>query len=253
MTLAAESGRSIYFYDPVTTSNSASHTISINNQRTDTGAVVFDGSGYDRAVDRFSNVYGNTTVGYGSLILNGGVSYGAERNTGSFTLNEWATLSTDATTNRIQANRITMNGTVDIVKGGTMELAADAGVYFGGTMNIGLGMDSSGYMDTLGSFTRFENGAMMSLYWDDNLDALYDGWTNDYSLFGTFNVFGLDNLSLDMSAFDAYEGFSWGWNNSILTLSYNGNGDPTTTPEPATLAIIGLGLAGLGLARRRRR
>ena len=147
-----------------------------------------------------------------------------------------------------------MYGTADVAKGGTLELSAAGGTFFDldGRMNIGLDMDSLGYVDVIGNLT-FGRGSSMSVYWDGNLDALYDGWSNDYSLFGTFNVFGLDNLSLDMSAFDAYEGFSWNWNNSILTLSYNGNDDPTTTPEPATLAIIGLGLAGLGLARRRRR
>ncbi len=41
---------------------------------------------------------------------------------------------------------------------------------------------------------------------------------------------------------------SWGIDNVIVTIDYNG----VPVPEPATLTIFGLGLAGLGFMRRRR-
>ena len=272
LTLAAEAGQSIYFYDPVTTNSSASRTININNQSTDTGAVVFDGSDYTRAVDRHSAVYGDTSVGYGELALKGDVTYGAANNTGSFTLGQNATLSSDGTTNRIQANRITMNGTVDIANGGSLELAAANGIHFNGILSIGLGSleapdlfgdmlfsafstfdtpsASNGMLSVEGNLT-FGRGATMSLYWDDFTPT--DDWSFMYNMNDFFSatgtVSGWDNLLFDMSAFNAYDGFSWAWNDNVLMLSYK---DPSAVPEPATLAMLGLGLAGLGLARRRR-
>ena len=126
---------------------------------------MFDGSDYNRAVDRHSEVYGNTTVGYGTMVMNGSVIYGASNTVGSFTLNEWATLSTDDTTNRIQANQITMKGTVDVATGGTLELAVANGVNFNGTLYTGLDMNTSGYLDVLGNLTFGKDGFTLQLGW----------------------------------------------------------------------------------------
>ena len=274
LTLAAEAGQNIYFYDPVTSSSDRQNlTININPLATDKGKVVFDGSDYTRSVDRFSEVYGNTTVGNGELVLNGSVTYGADKNVGSFTLDENATLTSANGANRIQANQIMMNGTVNIAKGSALELAAAGGVNFNGILSIGLGTlaapEMFAEMMMFSAFRAaaapavstglvvegdlsFGSGAMVSLYWDD-ATAPTDGWSFDlYSLFSADNVLSLETLFFDMSAFDAYEGFTWERNDGILTLSYLANGGEGSVPEPATLAIIGLGLAGLGLARRRK-
>jgi hypothetical protein len=134
LTLAAETGQSIYFFDPVTTSTlsgSSTRSIRINPDATDTGTLVFDGSNYvgaARANDRLSAIHGTTNVGYGTLALRGNVFYGAANQTGTFTLGQNATLTSDTTTNRIQTNAtaagaITINGTVAIGGNGILELA----------------------------------------------------------------------------------------------------------------------------------
>jgi len=264
LTLAAEEGRRMTFYDPITSVNNANLNVYINRVSDDKGTVVFDGSLYKDmdALNRYSAVTGLTTVSHGSLVLNNGVTYGAD-NARGFTLNTAATLVTDDSVNRIQGGLITFYGDVEIAKGGMLELIASDYVDFYGTMTTGLGMKSYGSMVIGSGFDlndsmrpgdiAFYWGSTLSLYWDDDLDLLYDGWSKEYSFFdvGTNGFLsGLDELFLDMSAFDDLEGFSYIWNSNIgmLTLTYN-----SEVPEPATLAIIGLGLAGLGWARRRRR
>ncbi|MCL2711569.1 MAG: PEP-CTERM sorting domain-containing protein, partial [Planctomycetaceae bacterium] len=109
----------------------------------------------------------------------------------------------------------------------------------------GLGAES--YGSVIGNLT-FGEGARLNVSWDDNFDALSDGWSNEYNLFGASSVTDWDNLLFEQSRIDTVGGwFTPTWHEGMLTLTYTSD-----VPEPATLAIIGLGLAGLGWARRRK-
>ena len=101
LTLAAEAGQSILFYDPIE-SNSVwmNLIVSINEGASYTGTVLFD--------TYQSKIYGNTTVYGGTMALTNGAIYGADTDNQSFTLNSGATLLTDAKSNKIQATDITL-------------------------------------------------------------------------------------------------------------------------------------------------
>ena len=125
LTLAAEAGRSILFYDPVSSSDFYPNlTISINNGASYTGTVLFD--------DHLSDIYGNTTVYGGTMHLTNGAIYGAADDVGTFVLNSGATLLSDVNSNTIQAGSITigagstlafdMTGAVEVGAGSTTNL-----------------------------------------------------------------------------------------------------------------------------------
>ena len=172
LTLAAEDEQNIYFYDPITSNlSNLNLIISINNLATDTGTVVFDGSDYTRSIDRHSAVYGYTTVGYGTLILNGSVVYGGTKDFGSFTLEQDATLSTDATINRIQANQIMLNGMVDITGSGTLELFAVGSVEFDGiTLTLDLeSNNASGRVAITGTVNSIGTNTVVLQAWENGI------------------------------------------------------------------------------------
>ena len=215
------------------------------------GTTYFGGlGGLNADGTRAASGNGTLTANAGKLNLAGDMTFrGADS---SFTLGRDAMLASGASTNQIQANSITLDGMVYIANGGILQLAADDGVYFGGTLNVGLGVDSLGSLDVLGNLTFGENAAV-SLYGggDEFFASLYDGWSFDlFSATGDVN--GIEYLLANWSGCDANEEFNftfslaWDAATGILTLS------AADVPEPATLVILGLGLAGLGVARRRK-
>ena len=105
MTLAAEAGKSILFYDPITsTADRQNLTIDINTTdggtSATTGTVLFD--------QYHSEVYGNTTVYGGTMQLTKGATYGADTTVGTFTLKDDATLLSDTKSNTIKAGTINL-------------------------------------------------------------------------------------------------------------------------------------------------
>ena len=102
LTLAAEAGRSILFYDPIESGSTWQNlTVNINDGPLYTGTVQFD--------THRSEVYGDTTVHGGTMQLTGGATYSNTSTIlgrGTFTLNGGATLLSDVRGNTVQANTI---------------------------------------------------------------------------------------------------------------------------------------------------
>jgi autotransporter-associated beta strand protein/predicted outer membrane repeat protein len=90
LSLAAENGNTIYFYDPIESSGTNKNlTIKINENASDTGVVLFD--------TYQSNVYFEATNGAkisnGTMVLQNGAIFGANTNLGTFTVGGNATLA----------------------------------------------------------------------------------------------------------------------------------------------------------------
>ncbi|MGL4944476.1 MAG: autotransporter-associated beta strand repeat-containing protein, partial [Thermoguttaceae bacterium] len=121
LTLAAENGRKIEFFDPVTSESSrANLTTKINDAITDTGTVVFDGAywvgqGSTNAADYATRLYGTAALGHGTLEVKNGATFNVS---GSFTQGAGSTLSLgliNAATPTFTANSASLAGTVNIV------------------------------------------------------------------------------------------------------------------------------------------
>ncbi len=251
LTLAAQAGRSILFYDPVASNSDADHrdlTITINPDDADDGTVRFD--------THQSDIYGNTTVSNGTLALTNGAVYGADGNTGSFTLNSGAALSADAAGGAINAgaitlaagsttavdtsggNHLTLNGAVSIdgnasldltgySAGGAAVLVSDQAITgsFGKLTAAGQTLDASPL-----SLTKFLNGATLyKTNSDKTVNVILHGlvWNNTApgTAHGTFNIatdFTLaDTLALADNPDIHARGF--GWDGATLTKTGDGN------------------------------
>lgn len=148
-TFDAADGREIRFYDPVTGGSELLATIQLNTNDGMAGTILFSGARVaDHATDaldveasKYSDIYADTTLGGGKLVLEQGVTFGhlssdwaAETVATSFTATG-GTIDIDATST-LAAQTISMeNTTLDALKGG--RLAAQTVAFGSGTMKIG--------------------------------------------------------------------------------------------------------------------
>ena len=247
LTLAAKSGRSILFYDPIASdSTSTNLTITINPDADDSGAVRLD--------THQSAVYGSTTVGNGTLALTGGASYGAAANTGSFTLAAGARLSADAAGGTVNAGDITLKGgsttAVDISDGKLLTVNGNI------TINNGAALDLTGYsaspVDAVtssnaisGNFTTLKIGGMEQTEATPALDkfinSIFLGKTNNGKTItvkqgglvwnntdtgtahGTFNVATEYTLGAILADNNNPSAHGFGWDGKTLTKEGAGN------------------------------
>lgn len=144
----AAEGREIQFYDPVTGGSELLATVNLNGNG-GTGTILFSGAKVadhaggtlDAEASKYSDIYADTTLEGGTLVLEKGVTYGHvsdnwEQETVSTSFTATAgTIDMDAAST-LSAQSISMeNTTLDALKGGRL---AGASVSFGnGTMKIG--------------------------------------------------------------------------------------------------------------------
>ncbi|WP_334319747.1 autotransporter outer membrane beta-barrel domain-containing protein [Termitidicoccus mucosus] len=131
LTLDAAAGRTIRFHDPV----SATGTTVLTVTKTGAGTVVFR--------EHVSDIVADTTVEAGVFRLDGGATYGAANNAGSFEVGTGATLSLNGL---LRAGSIAFdNGAVlEVLGGGVFALDSAAPISYG----TGLGLAGSGTLST---------------------------------------------------------------------------------------------------------
>ncbi len=181
LTLAANTGQSVLFYDPVRNSD-ANQNLTIHINSTDGGATVTDGTVlFDT---HQSKVYGHTAVFGGTMKLTNGAIYGAANNVGSYTLNTGATLAV-SNAGTIMADTITLEAdsilAYDLINcGGGLTLdAQNYNFITGDILNFAVKLNSwaSGTYTLLSTnsdnFTGFDaDNALARLIWSGTNDRL---------------------------------------------------------------------------------
>ena len=115
-TFNADAGRTITFFDPVV-NNATNGLVAVN--KTGAGMVSFDGSKYSAAADRWSQVYGTTTVSAGTFEIANNAVYGAlaadvsQTALSSFT-SAAGTMVQGGAAGTLRADAITLNGNLSI-------------------------------------------------------------------------------------------------------------------------------------------
>jgi predicted outer membrane repeat protein len=112
LSLAAMSGNSVKFYDPIKSYSSNPDYLTIKiNEGGEIGTVLFDMS--NNGTYKTSEIDGNTTVYNGTLALKGEAVYGTLGNTGTFKLEDNATLLVTGKDNTINSSgTVTLAGTL---------------------------------------------------------------------------------------------------------------------------------------------
>jgi len=179
-------GRTITFLDPI--ANNAANGL-LNVVKTGPGAVVFDGSQYADAADRWSQVYGNTEVQTGTFEVRNNAVYGAlasdvggTAGPSSLTVNSGATLAVVGAGSEVRADDIAISGILTgsgIVTGSTVQIAT------GGTLAPGNGTPGSSM--TVNGNLVFQSGA----YYDVEVNPATASFTTvngTAALAGTVNA-----------------------------------------------------------------
>lgn len=179
LSLNAEAGRAIRFYDAISASDATELTVN----KTGAGSVIFR--------EHTSNVVANTTVEEGVFQLSNGAIYGASNSAGSFELKSGATLAING---QLRAGSITFaNGSVlEAIENGVVALDSASPISFGADFTLA----GSGTFSTPLTASKIRVGsgtsAPQTLAFTNNV-TLSDGGTIDIDL---FSGSGLDGYGL---------------------------------------------------------
>lgn len=248
LTLAAKEGRSILFHDPIA-SNGANPNLTIDINKTAgsdsySGTVLFD--------QYQSDIHGTTTVHNGTMRLTGGAIYGADANSGSFTLKDGARLAVDGAGGAVNAGAVTLEDgsttAVDISSGNLLTLNGAV------TIEDGASLDLTGYSPgaavlvsnqaisgdftllTAGgqtldasppSLSKFLNGATLyKTNGDQALNVLFGGlvWNNTApaTAHGTFDIVTSFTIAEALADNTATTAYAFGWDGATLTKTGTG-------------------------------